>query len=551
MEKTVDNYEANVIKPIIRPKCFDDESPVGYLIRLAEINGYKTYKYLVTIEGIITYSRIPSDIEVYNLLKDLSWTGFGEADEVGKVCSYYSGDFYANNIRYCPICLKENNYFRITWQMKIAFVCLKHKVWLNEFCPSCEEPIKYNSCLLGRCRCGSVLADQQVKEIPENMYLLQHYLFGSELTLITPEKQIIETYFELTLAERAEYCLFMLYWLPKVMVERKIDGTYTNFIINQFRQQIVAFAELLVQGISGFWSLIDQLNKLDKHYGAESRLEKLAFTKFYKQFYREFPNKKFLIFRKLIEKYIKKFWKKQLTYRNILFNTDLIRSHPWIPINQAVKEFKLTPSEIQRAIKDKLIIAIEEQKKNRNFILLYKPSIRLNIGEIRDKISFKQAAQILGVTKKQLNQLIIERLFSEISPPKKNYSWQWQFSLQEILEYLKELFELVTDIKGEVVTVAKAMRIIGSRIENPLPKLLKKVKDQEIKITICNDNKNIKAFGISKIELSDWIKTVNYKNNFLTIPQLAIQLKINQQFAYQLVSNELIDCFIDKHSKKD
>lgn len=139
----------------------------------------------------------------------------------------------------------------------------------------------------------------------------------------------------------------------------------------------------------------------------------------------------------------------------------MIRSHPWIPINQAVKEFKLTPSEIQRAIKDKLIIAIEEQKKNRNFLLLYKPSIRFNIGEIRDKISFKQAAQILGVTKKQHNQLIIERLFSEISPPKKNYSLQWQFSLQEILEYLKELFELVTDIKEEVVTVAKAMRIIG------------------------------------------------------------------------------------------
>ncbi|AZS51501.1 hypothetical protein DM558_12295 [Entomomonas moraniae] len=86
-----------------------------------------------------------------------------------------------------------------------------------------------------------------------------------------------------------------------------------------------------------------------------------------------------------------------------------------------------------------------------------------------------------------------------------------QLSLQEILEYLKGLFELVTDIKEDVVTVAEAMRVIGPRIESPLPKLLKKVKDQVIKITICNDNKNIKAFGISKIELSDWIKTVNYK----------------------------------------
>jgi len=151
--------------------------------------------------------------------------------------------------------------------------------------------------------------------------------------------------------------------------------------------------------------------------------------------------------------------------------------------------------------------------------LLYRPSIRLRLEEIKDRISFKQAIQVLGITKKQLNQVIVEGYFSKTIPPKKDYSVQWLFSSQEISQSLKELFKVASDIQEETVLIADAMRIIGSRIDNPLPKLLKKIKNQEIAVTIANNYRNIKGLAISKRELNNWIQEVtNYYNKYFTIP---------------------------------
>lgn len=209
MGKIAKHNKLSILKPIIRPKCYQDESPMGYLIRLAEANGYNTYKWLVTIDGVITYSKMLPHIEAYNLLKDLSWTGFNQANEVNKVCNYSADNLNLNNVHYCPLCLKENNYFRINWQMKTAFTCLKHKVWLKDICPSCKEPIKYNASLLGKCPCGMVLANQPVEDIPNSLYLLQQYLFDIDLDSISSTQQTTEAYLKLIITERPEYYLFM------------------------------------------------------------------------------------------------------------------------------------------------------------------------------------------------------------------------------------------------------------------------------------------------------------------------------------------------------
>ncbi len=183
--------------------------------------------------------------------------------------------------------------------------------------------------------------------------------------------------------------------------------------------------------------------------------------------------------------------------------------------------------------------------------LLYRPSIRLRLEEIKDRISFKQAIQVLGITKKQLNQVIVEGYFSKTIPPKKDYSVQWLFSSQEISQSLKELFKVASDIQEETVLIADAMRIIGSRIDNPLPKLLKKIKNQEIAVTIDNDYRNIKAIAISKRELNNWIQEASGNGNkYFTIPQLAKILNINQQLTYQLVNVGLIEYIEDKITKK-
>ncbi len=48
------------------------------------------------------------------------------------------------------------------------------------------------------------------------------------------------------------------------------------------------------------------------------------------------------------------------------------------------------------------------------------PDFRSRLEEVKDRISFKQTTQVLGITKKQLNQLIVEKYFSKTISPKKD-----------------------------------------------------------------------------------------------------------------------------------
>ena len=43
--------------------------------------------------------------------------------------------------RYCPFCLKENEYLKKEWRLVFSTVCLKHKVFLLDRCPNCNKPL--------------------------------------------------------------------------------------------------------------------------------------------------------------------------------------------------------------------------------------------------------------------------------------------------------------------------------------------------------------------------------------------------------------------------
>lgn len=44
-------------------------------------------------------------------------------------------------LRFCPECLKEESYFRKSWRFAWNHSCPKHRVLLQEFCPSCSSPL--------------------------------------------------------------------------------------------------------------------------------------------------------------------------------------------------------------------------------------------------------------------------------------------------------------------------------------------------------------------------------------------------------------------------
>ncbi|MCF6441047.1 TniQ family protein [Pseudoalteromonas luteoviolacea] len=46
-------------------------------------------------------------------------------------------------IQFCPICLKENNYYRRYWRFALCTTCFLHNTVLQDACPNCLKPINF------------------------------------------------------------------------------------------------------------------------------------------------------------------------------------------------------------------------------------------------------------------------------------------------------------------------------------------------------------------------------------------------------------------------
>lgn len=65
-----------------------------------------------------------------------------------------------------------------------------------------------------------------------------------------------------------------------------------------------------------------------------------------------------------------------------------------------------------------------------------------------------------------------------------------------------------------------------------------------------DQHKNIKSLRISRKQLKQWIINNDDMKDYLTIPQVAKRLNINQELAYQLVNKGLIAHRLDNNSTK-
>ncbi len=76
-------------------------------------------------------------------------------------------------LKYCPMCLKEKEYFRKEWRLSFYTVCLKHQCFLVDSCPNCKEPLLITKRKLDiesfNCwNCGYIFKNSEVEHIDKN-----------------------------------------------------------------------------------------------------------------------------------------------------------------------------------------------------------------------------------------------------------------------------------------------------------------------------------------------------------------------------------------------
>ena len=173
----------------IRPQPEPLESFTSYLMRLGEANrirypcdlghrlfpGQNPYAIRILTDHVpVTFGSIPQQAccsETRLLATTFHHLGrkFGRATQ-GKALSSFLHGAIALSLRYCPLCLQEQPYYRLSWRFLSLTGCPQHGCRLLNRCGACHQPIRllHNMIRVGICpACQTPLAATAVEPLSD------------------------------------------------------------------------------------------------------------------------------------------------------------------------------------------------------------------------------------------------------------------------------------------------------------------------------------------------------------------------------------------------
>lgn len=164
----------------VRPIPFFDESPLGLLIRIAEVNGYPNVRALsyahlgrrCSLSWIAAAATLP---ERYQLIMNRLSIRTGstthnpyfqrsgltrKSPRLINGLSFTESIFRVDGQFYCPACLREHKYWRKHWLLRPYSICPIHKLYLSDSCHSCGSALDIWRGQVDHCQsCGTTLSD--------------------------------------------------------------------------------------------------------------------------------------------------------------------------------------------------------------------------------------------------------------------------------------------------------------------------------------------------------------------------------------------------------
>jgi len=169
--KSIDNSDGLSIEsksPVLllrSPAPNKFESPIGYLLRLTETNGYsrptiitnmamKKASYVVTVGW--DFRRLQPLLGKVKLPDGFGYRPARYVRGRGSIQGHGLSTSHIGMVRsrVCPQCVKELGYIPSTWDLKAYIACHVHKCMMLKHCPKCKKRITNERSGLLICQCG-------------------------------------------------------------------------------------------------------------------------------------------------------------------------------------------------------------------------------------------------------------------------------------------------------------------------------------------------------------------------------------------------------------
>jgi len=289
-------------------------------------------------------------------------------------------------------------------------------------------------------------------------------------------------------------------------------------------------ADALFGGTEGFTRFLDASLSVCVSEQGERRL-----NRFYKAFYKAFEGACFNPYKQLLEQYLNEHWPKALSRRNSLFGDRTIQSHPWLALQTACREFTIPKSHMRAAIAGDGVRSMTVQGPKRESVLVWKPDVVRLKERLADSLTAKDAADYLGVTKKQFGQLYQSGYFTHQRAPESASRGVWAFSKKELSVFLKSLVHCGS-APPEAMTMNQALRRFRAGVKEPLVIIIQANREGALSAYAQSQEPTIRELVFDSRQFEDWYRERSSDSELFSIIEAAKRMGIHQEFAYQLAT---------------
>jgi TniQ len=534
--------QLTLIYPLVRTNCFPDENPISFLVRLANLNKYPSYRWLLSGKGAgtINYELL------HNALLATDWAGYEQANlELWEICLLPNIHINSSRLRYCPQCIQEEGYWRIGWQLKFSVACAKHQVWLHDVCPHCQKEQSILKVDEKQSKCLGQLPNAVTVPASPSVLLMQQFL---ETGLVNQDNPLFDAQEQASILERCELIAFMLKWLD--MGENLAKPARQKFeYVHDFQDKAIQCAEVLFSDQGGFWRFLQTVHLSNASYIG---IQQKRLVYFYREFYKQFPTAPFKPLRDVVENYATMNLMRDITQKHTLFSPDAKKVQLWYSFKKTCKEYDIASSVLNRAITDKQVNVNYISKGHYTQCSIYRPDLEKILPHLKGLVPASDAAEILGVTKAQFTQLQDSGCFKFEISPRQDYCSTWQYSQQELETILENLNQGAASVAQESLTISQIMQHhIRGTVEMPFLQLVKAILSGKLIVRKSNPEiLKIRDLSIAKEEFMSWLNNLRPAPDYLSITEAAKVLQVNEEFAYQLVNRGFVHHKIDSRNAK-
>ncbi|QHE90389.1 hypothetical protein PI93_000075 [Pandoraea fibrosis] len=419
-----------------------DESMIGYLLRLAECNGFAS---LCDLDFLVSPQNCGgSRVKVESLLGGLSLSATrGQVTyfrnlQIPDCGGVDSKCWNGRRPRYCPICLAQAPYWRAVWDLTLMAACPAHRVALRDSCPGCHRALTWKRRHVSECDCGHTLTKVEPEHASDESVAIGAYLAyamspkaASSLRYRQPDVQA------LSLVDLFDLCVqFGTYLSPKGTKPTKVANLYDVSVALGVAN---GAGQVLIDWPNGFFGLLREIGNRAAIDGKSSRLS-ARFGYFYTALYRRFGASQFDFLRREFETFVGREWVGQLAGRNRRMSLATRREHAWLPITVAAKLLRVGRDTVRALIEEgRLEGQTHVSPAGRTWGTVSKLSVEQLRNAGAQRMTLTEVRGVLGISRKHAYALIRSGMMKAIRGPSVDGSAVWQFDRQEIAELGEQL----------------------------------------------------------------------------------------------------------------